>query len=80
MCGTCCQNIGGSALYGDLDDGRGVCRFFDEVTKLCTVYEKRPLKCRVEDCYETFFMEIMSKDDFYKINYQACKDMQKRRN
>lgn len=30
----------------------GACRFFNRSTRLCTIYETRPLMCRVFDCSE----------------------------
>ena len=77
-CGLCCKSIGGSVLYSDLDDGNGVCRFWDEESGLCTIYDSRPLKCRVDDSYEALFADVMSIEDYYQLNYQACKIMQKR--
>ena len=41
-CGLCCQNL--NEYYLDLDRGDGVCRYFNEKTRLCDIYEKRPMK------------------------------------
>lgn len=54
-CGLCCRSLKKfGELYADLDDGSGVCKFFDKTSNLCTIYDMRPLKCRVEDVKLTF--------------------------
>lgn len=74
-CGLCCQNIGDSAIYADLDNGEGTCKYFDFDTNLCLIYKSRPLKCCIDKAYEIFYKEIMSKKDYYKRNYEACKKL-----
>ncbi len=79
-CGECCRNLGLSDLYGDLDSGNGVCRYL--IGNLCSIYENRPLKCRVEESY-CFFEEVMSKEEYYAKNYEVCaglKQKAKRKN
>lgn len=39
---------------------------------LCSIYEDRPLFCRIDDCYEQFFKEKYTRDEFYKVNYEIC--------
>lgn len=72
-CGECCRHIKGIPLYKDLDRGDGVCKYLHE--NLCSIYEERPLKCRVDDCYELFFKMQMTKEEFYQINYRICKQL-----
>lgn len=69
-CGECCRNIGGVAVYADLDRGDGVCRHLRG--DLCSIYKTRPLKCRVDDAYAAFFAPMMTKDEFYELNAKAC--------
>ena len=69
-CGLCCQNL--NEYYLDLDRGDGVCRYFNEKTRLCDIYEKRPIKCRVDDFYDMYLKHTISKEDYYKMNYDAC--------
>ena len=69
----CCRNLRLSPLYAELDDGTGVCKYLEG--NLCSIYETRPLLCRIDDCYELFFKSTMSKDDFYKLNYDVCKQL-----
>ncbi len=78
MCGECCRNLDKSVIYRDLHDGNGVCRFLDG--NICTIYDKRPLICRIDDSFEAFFKEQMSYEEYLRHNYECCKilKMQKR--
>lgn len=71
QCGECCRNLDKSSLYDALDRGDGVCKFLQG--NLCGIYEQRPLLCRVEESYYAFFRKFMSKEVYYKLNYEACK-------
>lgn len=78
-CGLCCMNLHGSDLYDDLNRGDGICCFFDEKTKLCTIYENRPDKCNIDRMYELIFKDSMSREQYYQMNYDACNELKKRR-
>ena len=71
-CGRCCENIAENELYSDLDDGKGVCRYFDKQSRLCAIYDKRPLKCRIDEAYNLWFKSIMTIEEYYNKNYLAC--------
>lgn len=70
-CGACCRNLNRSPLYAELDKGNGVCRHL--VGNLCSIYEDRPLLCRVDESYEAFFKDYMTRVEFYRMNYACCK-------
>lgn len=70
-CGTCCRNLNKSDIYADLDRGDGICKYL--VGNDCSIYENRPLLCRIDDSYDVFFSEKMSKDIYYELNKKACK-------
>lgn len=70
MCGMCCKNVGKSLVYKELDDGTGKCRYLDG--SLCSIYENRPLLCRVDESYEAFFKDKMTLEEYYRLNYEAC--------
>ena len=78
-CGLCCMNLKESSLYEDLDRGDGICRYFDINSKLCTIYKDRPSKCNIDKMYELCFKEIMSKKQYYQLNYEACSELKKRK-
>lgn len=69
-CGECCRNLQFSKLYKDLDRGDGVCKYLEG--NLCSIYQERPLLCRVDESYEKLFKNQCTRDEFYKLNYEAC--------
>ena len=69
-CGQCCRHLRLSPLYADLDRGDGVCRYL--AGNLCSIYENRPLKCRIDDAYYAFFSGQMSLDEYYQLNRKYC--------
>lgn len=76
-CGLCCMKVSESPLYCDLDRGDGICKFFNCETRLCNIYENRPVRCNVDKMYELCFKEKMAKYEYYKINYEVCKELKK---
>ena len=79
-CGCCCSNLGASKIYSDLDRGDGICKFFDENTRLCSIYENRPLKCNIDKTYELLFKDKMTLEEYYRLNYESCKKLKKQIN
>lgn len=78
-CGLCCRNLKLNKLYEDLDRGDGVCRHLDEYSNLCSIYEKRPLKCNVDAFYREKLNGIISIDEYYEKNYIVCKSLKNRK-
>lgn len=72
-CGCCCRNLGKSELYAELDRGDGICKYLRG--NLCSIYENRPLLCRVDECYDLYFCKIMERDDYYRLNKIECKKL-----
>lgn len=73
-CGECCRNLDKSDLYKDLDRGDGTCKYL--VGNKCSIYDKRPLLCRVDESYEVYFKELYSKEEYYELNYRVCRKLQ----
>ncbi|QBK77606.1 YkgJ family cysteine cluster protein [Myroides odoratimimus] len=69
-CGLCCQNLKGVTLYADLDKGDGTCKYFKE--NLCSIYEDRPIFCRVDQCYDLYFKQVYTKQEYYELNKEVC--------
>lgn len=69
-CSLCCRNLNKSDLYSELDRGDGICRFLDG--NLCSIYDERPLLCRIDESYEAFFKDHITIDEYYRLNYEAC--------
>lgn len=74
-CGQCCRNLNKSNLYKTLDRGDGVCRYLRG--NECSIYEKRPILCRVDESYDKFFKDKITLKEYYQLNYEACKRLQK---
>ena len=75
-CGECCRHLHLSDIYADLDRGDGVCKYL--VGNLCSIYDTRPLKCRIDDSYE-IYKDSMSRVEYYQLNYEVCKFLKQRR-
>lgn len=76
-CGLCCMKVNSSFLYKNLDRGDGICRFFDCMSHLCTIYDKRPIRCNIDLAYDLYFKEIMSKEQYYQLNYSECEKLKR---
>lgn len=73
-CGLCCEHLSNIDLYRDLDDGTGVCKYFDKSSRLCSIYEKRPRKCNVQEGY-IWFQQQMSYEEYIQENKKACQKL-----
>ena len=79
-CGLCCMSLSHSSLYSDLDNGHGVCRYFNKKTKKCSIYVNRPVKCNIDAMYNMYYSADMTRDEFYQINLQACNALKAKAN
>lgn len=55
----------------ELDDGKGECKYLDG--NRCSIYKNRPILCRVDECYDLYYRDMCSRDEFYQMNYHVCK-------
>lgn len=69
-CGACCRALNDSAIYASLNRGDGVCKYLNG--NLCSIYENRPLLCRIDESYELFWKDMMDLEEYYRENYKAC--------
>ena len=69
-CGLCCRNLKKSDLYAELDRGDGICRFLNG--NLCSIYNERPLLCRIDESYDAFFKDQVTIEEYYRLNYDVC--------
>lgn len=74
-CGCCCRNLDRSELYINLNRGDGVCKYLSG--NYCAIYDERPLLCRVDECYDLFFSQIMNLDEYYRLNKKECQNLKK---
>lgn len=77
-CGLCCMHIGKIGKEFGLDRNDGVCKFLNMETKLCEIYNKRPIICNVDKYYEKYLSTLCSKHNYYEANYSVCKEMKER--
>ena len=61
-CGQCCRNLYKSPIYEALHNGDGICKYLNG--NICSIYETRPLVCRVDESYDVFFKEQMSYEEY----------------
>lgn len=76
-CGKCCMNLYFSDLYSELDRGDGICIYFDLNSKLCSIYDSRPEKCNIDKTYERLYVDKISREQFYQMNYEVCELLKK---
>lgn len=72
QCGLCCRNIHLIDELKDFHNGDGICKYLNQNTNLCKIYENRPRICSVERSYE-LFSDVYSKNEYYRLNYEGCK-------
>jgi len=72
-CGECCKRVGTVELGKDLALPSGICRYLNQTTNLCAIYEKRPIFCNVDAYYEKNMSLVMSKEEFYRVNKLFCR-------
>lgn len=76
-CGACCSSIEGIEFLKEFNQN-GKC---DKLkNNLCTIYDSRPLLCRIEDSYDQLFSSYMTKEEFYIQNAKACNELQEKLN
>ena len=73
-CGKCCRNLKDIEEYKELDRGDGICKYLKE--NLCTIYDERPLLCRVDESYYIYFSSKYSLKEYYELNYKVCRRLQ----
>lgn len=76
QCGLCCQHVNLSEKTAYLDSGNGVCRHYNQESKLCDIYDNRPSVCRVDHQYSKNYKDKYSWNDFVVINLKACEMLQ----
>ena len=75
-CGLCCRKVGLAVETWPLDRGDGVCRYLEEGSNLCGVYEQRPDICRVDRQYESNYKGRFTWDEFVALNVAVCRKLQ----
>ena len=75
QCGACCRVPEVMAQFPHLDRGDGTCRHL--IDNRCSIYNDRPLICRVDECYEQLFKNVMTREEYYQQQNEFCKQLRK---
>lgn len=73
-CGCCCKHVNCSEDSIFLDRGDGTCKYFDEKTNLCNIYDFRPDICRVDKVYKRY-KNKMTWNQYVDLNYASCEQL-----
>ena len=71
-CGVCCQHLDRNTLYAELHCGDGICQHFNTERRECTIYDNRPLLCRIDDAYAAFFVKKYSRSEYDQLVQASC--------
>lgn len=75
QCGECCRHVDRVPQLAAFDLGNGTCQYL--VNNLCSVYETRPDICRVDAMYEKFFSRVYTREEYDRLNTEACYELKK---
>lgn len=76
-CGACCRSINGISFL-EKYNRQGTC--IKLVNNRCSIYNERPLLCRIDEAYEEVFSEFMTLEEYYEENAKACNVLQEQLN
>jgi Fe-S-cluster containining protein len=69
-CGLCCKHAGQVTGFPEETDEKGCCVHLKD--NKCSIYENRPLICRVDDFYEVVKSKFENKDQYIAMNITVC--------
>lgn len=72
-CGLCCKHLPNIDLVHSIRKDDGQCIFLSE-EGLCTIYNQRPVFCRVDEGYN-LLQDRFSLQEYYEINYKICQKL-----
>lgn len=75
QCGLCCKVVGSIPGFPEPVKEDGSCAHLNE-DNTCSIYEKRPLICRIDDGYDLLFSKRMSREEWHALNYKGCRTLQ----
>ena len=75
-CGKCCECFRffpeDSRERRTLDSGDGTCRYFDRESRLCSIYDRRPIICDNERYYAECLKDTMTREEFDAVLNEYC--------
>jgi Fe-S-cluster containining protein len=76
-CGAqCCRNWNLQRFDPSIVDENGVCIYLNQETNLCTIYNNRPVFCRVYEYYWQVKSNEMSLEEYLRKSKVGCKVLQ----
>ncbi|WP_415667349.1 YkgJ family cysteine cluster protein [Zymomonas mobilis] len=72
-CGACCRHVYRAEETRFLNRGDGICGHYDINSKLCSIYETRPLICRVQKQFYLNYKDQFTWNEFIELNQMACR-------
>lgn len=69
-CGACCRNWNPASYDSTICDENGVCKYLDQNTNLCTIYETRPVFCRCDEMFN--LQNEMNYEEYIKVMKICC--------
>ncbi|CAD9196510.1 MULTISPECIES: YkgJ family cysteine cluster protein [Acinetobacter] len=75
QCGLCCLALDKIPVLHDFHHGDGKCIYYVQ-SQGCSIYHSRPLVCRIDEMYQTYFQKDFKKIDFYEKNAEVCNQLQ----
>lgn len=73
----CCRQMG--KIVPEMDRGDGVCIYLNSDNR-CEIYEDRPIICNTDKIYEKFLKNRITREEFDRLNEEACKYLQQENN
>ena len=73
QCGLCCQRVNQAEETRFLDRGDGTCLYYNNASKLCSIYDDRPDICRVDHQFRLNYAQQYTWGDFVALNFSICK-------
>ena len=56
-------------------EGTTICRFLDQESNKCTIYDNRPWICNTDWMYEHYYSERMTREEYDRLNSEACEQL-----
>jgi len=70
------QNLPGiSQIAAELNNGSGTCKYFDSDSRLCRIYDSRPIICNNKKFYDQNLKNVMTRENFDEILILSCESI-----
>ncbi|MBQ7561542.1 MAG: YkgJ family cysteine cluster protein [Synergistaceae bacterium] len=64
-----------SQIAAELNNGSGTCKYFDSDSRLCRIYDSRPIICNNKKFYEQNLKNVMTREKFDEILISSCESI-----